>query len=493
MKQRAVPLSSLLTALPDASVTGDTSATICDITDDSRQVRPGSLFVALPSLSGGPGGERFVADVVSRGAAAVVLPAGIAASGATVITHPNPRAALADLSAAFFGHPSQKLRLFAVTGTDGKTTTTYLLEQILSHAGRCTGLIGTVEVKVGERREPNLDRMTTPPAVDVQRLLRDMVEAGVTDVAVEASSHALALDRLRGCRIEAAALTNITGDHVEFHGSWAAYVAAKTSLFTELAAGRPVLLNADDPSVERLRALRPDALTYGIDAAADLQASHLTPRPGGTRFRLSWADESVDVDLRIPARYNVANATAAAGLALLSGASLCEVADGLSQAAAPPGRFQRVEGGQDFAVLVDYAHTMHAFRSLLADVRAHSAGRVIAVFGATGDRDRAKRPVLARIAAEHADLAFVTNEDPYSEDPEAIVDEILSGIPAGAETIFTKEVDRGCAIRRAIASAEAGDTVVIMGKGHEKSIVVGGRKVPWDDVEVARQALEALL
>lgn len=486
-----VPLATLLEALPGAAVRGPTDVEISAVTDDSRRVGPGSLFVALPSLGGGAGGERYLPDVVARGASAVLLPPG-RSSSVTTISHPQPRAALADLAAAFYGHPSRELRLLAVTGTDGKTTTTYLLEGLLRHAGRITGLVGTVEIKVGPRREVNLDRMTTPQAVDVQRLLREMADVGVTDVAIEASSHALALDRLRGCRIEAAAVTNITGDHVEFHGSWDAYLAAKASLFTDLGAGRPALLNADDASLDYLHSLRPDALTYGLDADADLRADHLDPGPGGTRFRLSWRGQSVQTYLPMPGRYNVANATAAGGLALLAGIPLDVIAAALPHLSGPPGRFQRVEAGQDFTVIVDYAHTIHAFRSLLADLRARSAGRVIAVFGATGDRDRGKRPILAQIAARHTDLAFVTNEDPYSEDPEAIVDEILAGVPPDAAIRFRRETDRGAAIRAAVEAAEPGDTVVILGKGHEKSIVVGGRRDPWDDVAVARQAIEAV-
>lgn len=489
-------LSRLIAGMPDASVSGAADIEICDIAYDSRQVTPGALFVAVPSVGGteDSGGVRFVAEAARRGAAAVVIPRGQQVDAPVVVQVPDARAALADLGAAFFGEPSRSLALFAVTGTDGKTTTTYLLEQILARAGYRTGMMGTVEVKIGDTRQRNPDRMTTPESLDVQRLLRTMVDAGVTHVTMEASSHALALQRLRGCSFTACALTNITADHVEFHGCWERYFEAKASLFTDLATGRPAVLNRDDDHFERLASLLPrPPLTYGVDGPADITAIDAEPHDAGTCFTLQAGGASAPVALALPGRFNVANALAAAGLALAAGLPIQGIADGLSHAEPPPGRFERVMAGQSFDVLVDYAHTMHAFRSVLATVRGRTSGRVIAVFGSAGDRDRSKRPVLARIAREYADLAIVTNEDPFGEPADAIIDEILSGVRDEERSgRFVREPERRSAIYRAVSAARPGDAVVILGKGHEQNIVAGGTKEPWSDVAEARAALEAL-
>jgi UDP-N-acetylmuramoyl-L-alanyl-D-glutamate--2,6-diaminopimelate ligase len=488
-------LRRLLSAVPGASVRADEDVHISDITYDSRRVAPGSLFVAIPTVGGAPdsGGARFVAEAVSRGAAAVVTAVDLEPAAVPVIRVPDARAALADLAAEFFGHPSRRLQVFAVTGTDGKTTTTYLLDQILSAAGHKTGLIGTVEIKIGERREPNLDRMTTPESLDLQRLLAEMAEAGVTHVSLEASSHALALDRLRGCLLAACAVTNITGDHVEFHGSWDAYLAAKTRLFTDLERTGPAVLNRDDASFAHLaQVVSGPMLTYGVEWAADLSADVLSESEDGTRFEMRANGKRALVQLPLPGRFNVSNALAAAALGLSSGVELEVVAAALCEAKAPPGRLQRVDEGQPFHVLVDYAHTINAFRSVLAELRRQTSGRLIAVFGAAGNRDRAKRPYLAQLALEYTDFFVITNEDPFGEDASAIIAQIASGVPAEEMgSRCERENDRGRAIARAIARAEPGDTVIILGKGHERSIVANGQKEPWNDVEAARKALRA--
>jgi UDP-N-acetylmuramoyl-L-alanyl-D-glutamate--2,6-diaminopimelate ligase len=490
-----VRLSHLVSALSGARLEGP-DVDVLDITHDSRQVAPGTLFVAVPRVGGDSesGGARFLQAVAQTGAAAVLTESKQILEGISVVRVPNARAALADVSAAFFGHPSRHLRLFAVTGTDGKTTTTYLLEQIFAHAGYCTGTIGTVETKVGEDRTRNADRMTTPESIDVQRILRRMVDAGVTHAVIEASSHALELKRLRTCRVEACGLTNITVDHVEFHGSWEAYFAAKASLFTEVGQGRPAVLNRDDPSFERLSALVSGPVTsYSSESEADVRALDVQPTAEGSRFLLTLCGRSATVELALPGAYNVANALAAAGLAACAGLDADCVGVGLSRASAPPGRLQRVVSDLPFDVLIDYAHTMNAFQSVLSTVRERTPGRVIVVFGATGDRDRAKRPEFARVAARYADLAIITNEDPFGEDPEAIIDEVLSGAPREVNgTRFLRESDRGRAIERAIGMARSRDTVLILGKGHEQSIVVGGHKEPWSDLAAATRALESL-
>jgi UDP-N-acetylmuramoyl-L-alanyl-D-glutamate--2,6-diaminopimelate ligase len=489
-----VRLRTLLDALPEAQWDGPADIEIGDLTYDSREVRPGTLFVAVPSVGGNEssGGVQFLPEAIDRGAAAVVVPSGPSVGDILAVRVPDPRGALADLADRFFDHPSRQLAVFGVTGTDGKTTTTYLVEQIFAAAGFTTGLIGTVETKIGAERQRNADRMTTPESLDLQRLLRRMADAGVTHVPLEASSHALALQRLRACRFEAVGLTNITGDHVEFHGSWEAYVGAKLALFTEVARGRPAVLNRDDDSWTRFRAAATGpVLSYSIgNTDADITASDVNCRSDGADFVLSAGGQAESVSLPLPGHFNISNALLAAGLALAANVPLRTVAKALSQASAPPGRQERIRAGQPFEVVIDYAHTPHAFRSMLSSAREFTSGRLIAVFGAAGNRDRGKRPMLAKIAAQYADLVFVTNEDPFGEDPEAIIDEILAGAPREAiDHLFIREPDRAEAIRMAVGQAGRGDTILILGKGHERNIVVNGHKEAWSDADAVLESL----
>jgi UDP-N-acetylmuramoyl-L-alanyl-D-glutamate--2,6-diaminopimelate ligase len=493
-----VLLGRLIDAVPVADVAGPTDIEIRDIVYDSRQVTPGTLFVAVPSVGGDDtsGGYRHLDEAIARGAVAVVVQADFRSERATTIRIPSARTALADLAAEFFDYPSRDLRLYAITGTDGKTTTSYLLEQIFASASYITGMIGTVEYKIGEQRTRNLDRTTTPESLDMQRLLRQMVDAGATHAVIEASSHALVLERLRGCCFAGCALTNITADHLEFHGSWDAYFSAKASLFTELPREGPAVVNRDDQHFARLAAMiSGPVLAYGTSAEADVRAANIREVRGGSRFTLQTGKGQAAVKLSLLGAFNVSNALAAAGLALTAGMSLEAIAQALSAAQPPPGRLQRVSAGQPFDVLVDYAHTAHAFESVLASLRERTPHpkQLIAVFGAAGDRDRAKRPVLARIARNFADFFVITNEDPFGEYPDAIVDEIAAGLPREERGMrFERELDRAVAIRMALTRARPGDAVVILGKGHEQSIVVDGHRQPWSDVDVIRRVLEGI-
>jgi UDP-N-acetylmuramoyl-L-alanyl-D-glutamate--2,6-diaminopimelate ligase len=454
--------------------------------------------VAVPSVGGGlwSGGIRHVPEAVERGAVAIVAQAAPMSGDIPTVWVPDARRALAELSAAFYAHPSEHLSVYGVTGTDGKTTTTYLLDQIFRAVGKDTGLIGTVDIKIGTEHLANLERTTTPESLDLQRLLRRMVDAGVTHVALEASSHGLALDRLRGCRFAACGLTNITADHIEFHGSWEEYFAAKASLFSDLGAGVPAILNAEDKHFTRLAEIIPGPIsTYGFSPGCDVHAAAVTATSEGSHFTVRVGGRELSAFLPQPGKYNISNALAATALALSAGLSLEAIVEALLHANPPPGRLQRVEAGQEYAVFVDYAHTVHAFRTVLTTLRERTPppGRLIVVFGAAGDRDRAKRPVLARLAREYADFSIITNEDPCSEDPDAIIEQIAAGLPSEEEgSRFVRELDRACAIKQGLNRARPGDTVVILGKGHEQSIEANGDKQAWSDVSVVLELLEGV-
>lgn len=499
-------LSALLRDVPGAQMTGP-DVEIETIEYVSKKVRPGTLFFAVPSVGGGAdtGGYPYIPAALKAGAAAVLAQQTVEIADLTTVVVPNVRRAMGAIATTFYGHPSREMKVFAVTGTDGKTTTTYLLEQILSYAGRCTGMIGTVETKIGDERVYNLERMTTPESVDVQRLLRRMADVGVTHVAMEASSHALALDRLRGCTFAGCALTNITGDHVEFHGSFDAYVEAKRSLFAELAPDAPAVLNRDDPHWERCAdAVRGPVFTYarGSDISAGTGAihgsnfiAHVRERSARTTtFELVKDGESLGLfSVPLPGEFNLSNATAAAILAFIGGVEWGQIAEGLVAAAGPPGRMEEVSSDREFRVIVDYAHTPHAFETVLSELRRETEGNLIAVFGATGNRDRAKRPVLAQTASRFADFFVITNEDPFGEDVDAIIEDVARGAPSDGEgSRFVVERDRGKAIRLALERARPGDTIVITGKGHERSIVADGRREQWNDADEVRAALAGL-
>lgn len=471
-------------SVPDVEIHG--------LTYNSRAVRPGSLFVAVPSATGGPGGARYIAEAVARGAVAVVARPDTQDAGVPMVRVPDPRGALAELGAEWYGHPSRRLRLFGVTGTDGKTTTTYLLEGILRARGQRTGLIGTVETRIGAERRTSANRMTTPESLDLQRLLREMVDVGITDAVMEVSSHALALERVRACRFEAVGLTNVTADHVEFHGSHAAYVAAKRSLFDRYAAGRPAVVPLKGDAVAEIaRAAGGPLLRYGLEGESDLRAHDLRADAAGASFTIVYGSKRTETRVPMLGEFNVLNALAATGLAVVAGVSLCDAGESLRGVEPPPGRMERIDAGQPFTVVIDYAHTPHALGAVLAELRRQTPGHLIAVFGAAGNRDRAKRPLLARIARTHADFFYITDEDPCDEDPRSIMDQIAAGVPpAERGRRFELEPSRKRAIAAALDRARPGDTVIITGKGHERSIQVAELAVPWSDAGTVRQLLE---
>lgn len=428
-------LTGLLATLSGVTVAGpfDFEAEITGIAYDSRAVQPGQLFVALPGAH--VDGQRFIGAAIARGAAAALCQE--SPSSVLPVPHvlaPNARAALADLAAAFHGHPSRRLRVVGVTGTDGKSTTCYLLHTLLQATGRAAGLSSTVAFRVGDRAWRNPLGLTTPQAPDLQRLLAEMVTAGVDYAVIEASSHALVLDRLRGCYIDVGILTNITSDHLDFHGTLERYREAKALLFRCLGTCSKqgiaplAILNRDDSSYAAMRAASAaPVLSYGLHPTADVRARDAFVSAEGIRFRATTPAGEVMVETPLLGRFHVHNLLAALTFAVAQKIPLVEAAAALATMTGVPGRMRRVDAGQPYTVVVDYAHTPDALTKVLDDLRGLTRGRLIAVFGAPGERDRTKRPVMGRIAAARCDAVILTDDEPRGEDRHAIIEEIAVG------------------------------------------------------------------
>ncbi|MBI4278345.1 MAG: UDP-N-acetylmuramoyl-L-alanyl-D-glutamate--2,6-diaminopimelate ligase [Armatimonadetes bacterium] len=485
-------LGALLQDLPAATVQGPTDVEVAGIAYHSGEVTPGALFAAVRGFV--HDGHRFVLDAVARGAAAVMVeyPVEVPAHVSQVIV-PDTRLGLALASAAFYGHPSRQVRVIGVTGTNGKGATTHLIEAVLARAGRPCGIIGTIGARVGD--ETLEMSRTTPEAPDLQRLLRAMADRGMRYAAVEVASHALALHRVAGCRFEAAVFTNLTQDHLDFHKTWEEYIAAKARLFAMVEPSGVAVINADDPHAGVMRAAsRAPVIAYGIEQPAEIRARDLELALHGTSFVAVTPCGTVPVRLQLTGRFNVCNALAAVGIGISQGVDPSVIADALAAMPGIPGRFERVDRGEEFAVIVDYAHTPDGLENVLRTAADCTRGRTIVVFGCGGDRDRTKRPIMGRIAVELADHAIVTSDNPRTEEPMAIIEEIVAGIEAlgrARRGTYEVEADRRKAIARAVALAQPGDVVLVAGKGHETYQEIKGRKYPFDDRAVARDALAA--
>ena len=469
---------------------------------DSRQVRGGELFFCVSGFR--QDGHEFAPQALAAGARALVVerPLGL---GVPEVRVPSVRAAMAPLAASFFGRPSHELKVAGVTGTNGKTTTTYLLRSLLEAAGgyRC-GLLGTVKSVIAGR-ELEVAR-TTAEAIELQADLRAMFDGGDRACAMEVSSHALELRRADAIEFAAAVFTNLTQDHLDFHPTMEDYFRAKRLLFHPAAGPPPAasIVNAGDPYGRRLLAELPDAITFAIGAEADYRAEELRCEPASSSFTLHAEGARHEVRLPLPGRYNVANALGALAAARSLGVELEPLLTALERGVRVPGRLEPVDEGQPFAVLVDYAHTPDSLANVLVAARemttgpSAASGRVLCVFGAGGDRDRAKRPLMGEIAARLADLVIVTSDNPRSEDPERIIAEIMAGIPGARGG---RGGGRGASAPRSTAAPRSragwkprgpGDVVIIAGKGHEQGQeLAGGRKIPFDDVTVAREALRS--
>ena len=479
---------------------GRTGVTVTGITHDSRAVSNGAVFVAIRGRRAD--GTTFTDEAIRRGAAAIVAetpaPAGVSVPW---IQTPDARLALAELAGIFYEHPSRELKVVGVTGTNGKTTSTYLLAAVFDAAGQTCGRMGTVTVRVGPKPADERDAShTTPEAPDVQRLLREMATNGCKSCAMEVSSHALVLHRVAGVRFAAAIFTNLTRDHLDFHVDMKQYFAAKRKLFEMLPAVAPAVVNIDDPYGQELAAALPRVITYGIQKPADYRAVSIQSTLEGLAFQIERKSGS-PLSIRTPlvARPNVYNILGVAAATSALGIADSAIESGIGKLEGVPGRFQVVSGTtDDVRVVVDYAHTDDALKNLLETARPLTSGRLITVFGCGGDRDRTKRPLMGAVAARLSDVVVLTSDNPRSEDPNRIIDEIKLGIvppadpsaPKRPSTPLLVNADRRRAIEQAIRTAQAGDLVIVAGKGHEKYQVIGDRTIPFDDVEIAQAALQ---
>lgn len=488
--ERRMGLGALTDVIAPERVAGIPVGEVRGLAYDSRAVEPGTLFFAVPGAH--LDGHGYVPAAIEAGAIGVVVEREVSGISAPQLVVDRSRRALADAADAWFGRPSEQLTVIGVTGTDGKSTVTSLTAEMLWACRWHPGQIGTVFTGTFDELVPNLDRTTTPESLELQGLMARMVAAGNDSVVMEATSHGLALERTRNCRFDIGVVTTVTSEHLEFHGTVERYRAAKALLIQEAPIA---VLNADDASFAYFRERAGGrVLTYAIDGAADLRAGNLEADAAGTAFHLDSPRWQGAVRVELPGRFNVSNALA--GLAVIEalGLDVHHAAGVLGTTAGVPGRMERVDAGQPFSVIVDYAHTPDSLHKVLDILRPLTAGRLIVAFGSAGERDSTKREPMGRVAAEHADLVIVTDEDPRLEDPRAINEQIADGARSAGgrdgETLWVID-DRAEAIGQAIHLAKEGDVILLAGKGHEQSIVYGAEKRPWDDRAAARDALAA--
>ena len=475
---------SLLEGL-SPQVRGVSDVLVGDVAYRSDRVEPGSAFFCIPGFA--HDGHDFAHDAAARGAVGIVVEHFLDDITVPQFKVADTRVALALASAALWGLPSRDVAVVGVTGTNGKTTTTYLLDAILRGDGRTTGIVGTIETRIADQSEAA--SRTTPESSDLEELLARMRDAGVSTLSMEVSSHAIDLRRVDGIDFAVAAFTNLTQDHLDYHHTLEEYFSVKRRLFTDFAVGTRVI-NVDDPLGAEMALELPDVLTVGRVQGADLRAIDETLSAQGSSFTLAQAQDGKQVLVRLPlaGAYNVSNALVAAGCALALGVPLEKIAEGLARAPQVPGRLEKVDNERGLLVVVDYAHTPDSLEKAIRAVRAVTDGRVIVVFGCGGDRDPEKRPIMGAAAGAAADLAIVTSDNPRSEDPVGIILQIEDGL-RGSGGDYEVEVDRRRAIERAISIAGPGDCVLIAGKGHENYQIFADQTVHFDDREVAREIL----
>ena len=476
---------------------GALDRTVTSVTDDSRAIASGSLFIAVKGER--VDGHRFVAQAAQAGAAAIVAQESVEAGSLPFVKVADSRKALGFIGSRFYGDPSARLSMIGVTGTNGKTTTTYLCKALLEGIGRHVGLIGTVAYQIGAETIPASH--TTPGALELQGLLMKMTQAGLNSVVMEVSSHALAMDRTAGCEYDAAVFTNLTQDHLDYHRTMEEYFQAKLRLFTGLGKGKKTgqraIINMDDPRGAEVRAAcRVPVWGYAVKSQADLKAERVHLSMNGSAFSAATPAGTFAVESRLVGEHNVYNLLGAIGVALHAGATCDQVREAVTKVINVPGRFERVSAGQDFMVVVDYAHTEDALVRLLTAAQALKSHRIITVFGCGGDRDRGKRPKMGRAAVEFSDVVVLTSDNPRTEDPMVILREVEVGVREALQSRSHVEYhlvpDRREAIGMAVRLARTGDIVLIAGKGHEDYQIVGTKKVYFDDREAVREAIQQL-
>ncbi|WP_088105660.1 UDP-N-acetylmuramoyl-L-alanyl-D-glutamate--2,6-diaminopimelate ligase [Halalkalibacter urbisdiaboli] len=482
-------LSELMTQVPFSSKQAYNDVTIHKLEMDSRLVEKGTLFFCIKGYT--VDGHDFAEKAVEQGAVAIVAERPISVNVPVILVNDTKRM-MAKLATYFYGNPTSKLHLIGVTGTNGKTSVTHIIEQIMKDVGQKTGLIGTMYTKVGENKYET--KNTTPESIVLQQRFKQMVDENVNSVMMEVSSHALHLGRVRGCDFNVAVFTNLSPDHLDYHGTMDAYLHAKGLLFAQLGNtynGKAAVLNADDPVVAALNSMTTaDVITYGIKNKADVFADDIMMTSGGTSFVLHAFDETVNVNMKLIGKFSVYNTLAAITAALVSGVDLRDAVRSVEKVEGVDGRFETIDEGQPFTVLVDYAHTPDSLENVLKTVNDFAKNKITVIVGCGGDRDRTKRPVMAKIAVEHADQAIFTSDNPRSEDPYAIIEDMKEGVSEGS---YIVELDRERAIHSAIKHASPNDIIIIAGKGHETYQILREKTIHFDDREVARRAIRERL
>jgi UDP-N-acetylmuramoyl-L-alanyl-D-glutamate--2,6-diaminopimelate ligase len=482
-------LQSLLSYLHDFTTYVGENPTITSIEMDSREVKRGSLFICIKGFT--VDGHDFAQQAVENGAAAIIAEREIEADVPVIIVKDSKRA-MAVLADIFYGQPTHKLHLIGVTGTNGKTTTTYIIEHIFRRANKKTGLIGTINIKIGDQTYDV--KNTTPESLILQKTFKQMVDENVDVAVMEVSSHALHMGRVHGCDFDVAVFTNLTQDHLDYHRTMDEYRWAKGLLFAQLGnrfdhhKPKFAVLNQDDPaSNEYKRSTAATVITYGIDEESDIMAKNIEITTNGTTFDLVTPLDTVRVKTKLIGKFSIYNILAATAACLVSNVPLATIVEAIEEMKGVPGRFEVVDGGQDFTVIVDYAHTPDSLENVLKTIKQFAKRKVYVVVGCGGDRDRTKRPIMARIAADYADVPIFTSDNPRSEDPVAILKDMEEGVK---EKKYISIVDRKEAIRYAVFHAQEGDVILIAGKGHETYQIIGNEVLEFDDRLVARQAIK---
>lgn len=487
----------IISVLDVEEMGGNKNTPVRGICYDSRRAEPGRLFVAVEGYQ--TDGHLYIDQAVANGATAVVIQKKVKIPpGASWVRVRDSRLALAKVSNAFYNYPSRQMTLIGVTGTNGKTTTSHLINEIFRTAGKKCGLISTVYNRIGEKILPVSH--TTPESLDLQRLLREMSDDGMESVVMEVSSHALFLHRVAGCEFDVGVFTNITRDHLDFHRDMQDYMEAKAKLFSSLGnpshkqRKRYAVINADDSAAGYIsKVSSAEVITYGIKNQADVKASEIEIKPGGASFQVNWKGKRYPLQLKITGLFNVYNALAAFTVGMAEGFAPEIIGAALNKVEGVSGRFQKIDRGQDFTVIVDYAHTPDGLENVLKTARQITENRLVTVFGCGGDRDRQKRPLMGEIGVKYSDFAVLTSDNPRTEDPEKIIADIEEGARKVAGGSYIVVPDRREAISYALEKASAGDVVVIAGKGHETYQIIGQRRLPFDDSKVAAQVLEELV